>query len=224
MAGGACRSILARVTESPPRSKASASASASPEAPLVLASRSPRRSRLLTEAGIAFEAMPVDLDETPLAAERPEDTVHRLACAKARAGANRVAAGRWVLGSDTGVILGETLYGKPADPEDAVRLLQELLGHTHRVTTAVALAQPGGERLWTCAVSSQVTLREASLDEIRRYVATGESLDKAGAYALQGEGRRFVTSVVGSATNVIGLPVEETRALLAQAQRESATP
>ena len=188
--------------------------------PLVLASRSPRRHQLLREAGIAFEALPVDLDETPTPGEGAEATVVRLAREKALAGAERVAPGRLVLGSDTGVILEDRLFGKPTDAEDAVRVLETLLGRTHRVTTAVALAESGSGRVWSCAVSTEVTMREAPRDEVESYVATGEPMDKAGGYGFQGEGRRFVTRIEGSATNVIGLPLDETRALLERAERE----
>ncbi|MEM7411939.1 MAG: Maf family protein [Myxococcota bacterium] len=187
---------------------------------LVLASRSPRRHQLLAEAGIAFEALPVDLDETPVPGEGAEATVIRLAREKAQAGAERVAPGRLVLGSDTGVILDDRLFGKPTDAADAVRLLETLLGRTHRVTTAVALAESGSGRVWSCAVSTEVTMRAAPRDEVEAYVATGEPMDKAGGYGFQGEGRRFVTRIEGSATNVIGLPLDETRALLERAARE----
>ena len=102
----------------------------------------------------------------------------------------------------------------PTDAEDAVRLLRRLVGRTHSVITGVAVVDCADLRVWQCAVESEVTLRAAADAELRRYVATGEPLDKAGAYAIQGAGRRFMTLVEGSETNVIGLPIEETLALL----------
>ena len=190
-----------------------------PDPPLVLASASPRRRALLRGVGLDFEVRPADLDESPLPGERPADTLSRLAREKALAVARKLAAPpRLVLGADTGVVLGDTLFGKPRDRDDAVHLLSQLVGRTHEVITAVAVAEGAGERVWECRVTSRVTLREASRDEIAAYVAGGEPMDKAGAYAFQGEGRRFVRDVRGSMSNVIGLPMEETLALLARAR------
>jgi len=186
---------------------------------LVLASASPRRHALLRRAGVAFEARSAELDETPRAGETPRETLARLALAKALAVAAQIdGPGRLVLGADTGVLLGERLFGKPRDPADALDMLGQLAGRTHRVITAVAIAEGTGQRVWQCSVTSHVTLCFASRDDLARYVATGEPLDKAGAYAFQGEGRRFVSKVEGSETNVIGLPLEETLALLACAR------
>jgi len=123
-----------------------------------------------------------------------------------------------VLGADTGVVLDGELLGKPDDPAHAAELLGRLVGRTHFVVTGVAVAESVGARVWQCRVSSEVTMRTAAREEIARYVETGEPLDKAGAYALQGDGRRFVTGIVGSESNVIGLPVEETLALLEAAR------
>jgi len=182
---------------------------------LLLASASPRRRELLCRAGVTFEVCPADVDERVLAGEAPEPYAARLAREKALAIARRAgSASRFVLGADTVVVVGDRIYGKPADAEDAVRILCELRGLTHRVLTAVALARADGDLLRELRVESRVTLREASDPEIRAYVATGEPLDKAGAYALQGEGARLVLRVDGSRSNVIGLPLEETLALL----------
>jgi nucleoside triphosphate pyrophosphatase len=190
-----------------------------PYAPIVLASASPRRHALLTRAGVAFEARAADLDETPRQGEPPIETLARLARAKAVAVADAVAEpGRLVLGADTGVLLGDALFGKPRDPANALEMLLQLAGRTHVVITEVAIAQTGGARVWQCGVRSRVTLRAATRDELARYVAGGEPLDKAGAYAFQGEGRAFVSGVEGSESNVIGLPLEETLALLACAR------
>jgi septum formation protein len=186
-----------------------------PLLPLVLGSASPRRRELLTRARVSFEVMPADIDETPRIGEPPAELVERLALEKALAVARRLAGGvRLVLGADTIVVLGDAVLGKPADPEDAVRLLGQLLGRTHRVLTGVALVSTDGAASRTRVVESRVTMRAAGEAEIRAYVAGGEPLDKAGAYAAQGEGRRFIARIEGSESNVIGLPLEETLALL----------
>lgn len=188
-----------------------------PQAPLVLASASPRRRDLLTRAGVAFEVRPADVPEERAAGEPPGAFALRLARAKALA----VAAGmegspsRPVLGADTIVVVDEDVLGKPRDPDHAEELLGRLVGREHRVLTAVAVVAAG--RVFDVLVESTVRMRPATREEVQEYVATGEPLDKAGAYALQGEGRRFVEQVTGSETNVIGLPLEETLALLREA-------
>jgi septum formation protein len=183
---------------------------------LVLASASPRRRELLARAGVPFEALPAEIDERPHPGEAAEALVERLAREKAVAVARRVgpAPPRLVLGSDTVVVLDGEILGKPRDGTHAEALLARLSGRTHRVLTGVAIAASDRGAVESFVVASRVTMRAASADEIRRYVATGEPLDKAGAYALQGEGRRFVAAVEGSETNVIGLPMDETLALL----------
>lgn len=185
--------------------------------PLVLGSGSPRRRELLTRAGIAFEVLAAEIDEIAEIGEEPAAFALRLAREKALAVATRVGAAprRLVLGADTIVVIDADVLGKPTDPEDAVRLLSRLVGREHRVLTAVAvIASDRLEHAETRVVASRVSMRPASEEEIRRYVATGEPLDKAGAYAAQGEGRRFVERIDGSESNVIGLPIEETLALL----------
>ena len=186
---------------------------------LVLASASPRRRKLLEEAGVAFEVLPADLSETPLPGEEPGALARRLAAEKALAVARRLGATppRFVLGADTTMVSDEAVLGKPRDPEHAAELLGRLLGRSHRVLTGVAVLDTATCTPSATLVCSTVEMCAASQDEILRYVATGESLDKAGAYALQGQGRRFVRAVHGSESNVIGLPVEETLALLGQA-------
>lgn len=188
-------------------------------APLVLGSSSPRRRELLTSAGVAFEVQPADIDEQARPGEDPPALAARLAREKAHAVARRLgpAPPRWVLGADTIVVVDGDVLGKPVDAEDAVRLLGRLLGRTHRVLTGVALVESAGLATSGVVVESRVRMRDAEPDEIRRYVATGESLDKAGAYAAQGEGRRFIEAIDGSESNVIGLPLDETLALLRKA-------
>jgi septum formation protein len=187
--------------------------------PLVLASASPRRHRLLAGAGLAFEVMPADIDESARPGETPEGLVERLSAGKARAVAARLGAEppRWVLGSDTVVVLGECMLGKPRDPGHAVELLSRLVGRSHRVVSGVALLTSDGGFARIRSVESRVRMRPADEAEIREYVAGGEPLDKAGAYAVQGQGRRFVERIEGSETNVIGLPLDETLALLREA-------
>jgi septum formation protein len=166
---------------------------------------------------VAFEVRPADVPEERAAGEPPGAFALRLARAKALA----VAAGmegspsRPVLGADTIVVVDEDVLGKPRDPDHAEELLGRLVGREHRVLTAVAVVAAG--RVFDVLVESTVRMRPATRKEVQEYVATGEPLDKAGAYALQGEGRRFVEQVTGSETNVIGLPLEETLALLREA-------
>jgi septum formation protein len=187
--------------------------------PLVLASASPRRRELLASRGLRFEVVPPDVEETARAGERPQALVERLALEKALAVRARLPAlpRRFVLGSDTVVVLDGEILGKPRDAAHALELLSRLSGRTHTVWTGVAVAATGEGRPRVASVASSVTLRPAAEPELRAYVASGEPLDKAGAYALQGEGRRFVSRVEGSESNVIGLPLDEALALLAEA-------
>jgi nucleoside triphosphate pyrophosphatase len=181
---------------------------------IVLASRSPRRTQLLTMLGIPHEVAPADLDETPRGGEAPEALARRLAREKALA----VAASRpgaLVLAADTVVALGEEMLGKPESPAEAEAMLARLSGRRHRVITAVALAHAGGvgER---CDVT-QVTFRPLDPETIRTYVATGEPLDKAGSYGLQGYGGVLVERIDGDCFGVIGLPIRHVVDLLAEA-------
>jgi septum formation protein len=185
--------------------------------PLVLGSGSPRRRELLARAGVAFEVMPADIAEEARPGEAPAALAERLAREKARAVAARIGTSprRIVLGADTIVVIDGDVLGKPRDAEDAVRLLGRLVGRAHVVLTGVAIvASDRIDAAATRVVASRVAMRAATEAEIRRYVATGEPLDKAGAYAAQGEGRRFIASIEGSESNVIGLPIDETLALL----------
>lgn len=182
---------------------------------LVLASGSPRRRELLSGLGFTFRVESADIDETPRAGESPRGYVKRLAREKAHAVAKRIGdASLLVLAADTSVILGEEILGKPRDPEHARQMLGRLCGHRHVVLTAVAAA---GRHHDTRLVETAVTFREATPAEIAWYVDTGEPLDKAGAYAVQGRGSFLVSSLEGSPTNVIGLPLPETLQLLAAA-------
>jgi septum formation protein len=187
---------------------------------IYLASGSPRRRELLAQIGVRFRTIGVSVDETPLAGEAPDAYVQRLAVAKAEAGWRAVPGDAAsppapVLGADTTVVIDGTVLGKPADASDAARMLAALAGRTHEVLTAVALCDAAGTRLQTSR--SEVRLRAIDPDECRAYAATGEPLDKAGGYAIQGFGAVFVEALTGSYSGVMGLPVFETAALLRQA-------
>ncbi len=208
---------LAGVTHTDPTT---ASARAGPTRPqLVLASASPRRSRILSDAGIRFEIKPSTIEEETQAGESPAQLAERLATEKALDVARRIGPipARPVLGADTIVVLGNDVLGKPRDEAHAVELLSRLVGTKHQVMTGIALAWSDGQTTLSQVVTSDVEMRAASRQELVDYVALGESLDKAGGYALQGEGRRFVVGVFGSASNVIGLPLDETLALFERA-------
>jgi len=185
---------------------------------LVLASGSPRRRQLLAEAGIAVEVVPPQVSERAEPGEAPEALATRLATEKALEVARRIgpAPERWVLGADTIVVVDDAVLGKPDDAPHALELLERIVGREHRVITGIALVSSRSLRPQVRAVGSEVAMHAATRRELEDYVATGEPLDKAGGYALQGRGRRFVRTVVGSESNVIGLPMEETRALLGE--------
>jgi septum formation protein len=171
---------------------------------LLLASSSPRRSEILRMVSWPFEVFAVDVDETLNSNEAAEAYVERLALAKARAAAERHQA-MLTLGADTAVVIDEEILGKPRDPEDAQRMLNMLQGRWHQVLTGVALVSEGATK-----VSHEVTdVKFASMSEteIGWYVTTGEPMDKAGAYAIQGQGARFVEEISGDYFNVMGLPV-----------------
>ena len=171
---------------------------------LILASASPRRAELLRAAGIPFETLAVDLDETPLPGESAEAHVRRLAEAKARAALARQPEAL-VLGADTIVVLDGEVLGKPRDADDARRMLRRLAGRDHEVLTGVAFVSStasaidvGRTRVWFAPMT------EAEIDED---VKSGEPMDKAGAYGIQGLASRYVDRIEGSYTNVVGLPV-----------------
>ncbi|HET6438108.1 MAG TPA: Maf family protein [Anaeromyxobacter sp.] len=180
---------------------------------LVLASQSPRRRELLSALGIRLEVRPAETDEAVMSGELPRSYVTRLAREKARA-----VGGEVVLAADTAVVLGQEILGKPQDPADAARMLRALSGTAHEVLTAVCVRRnrPGPELERLALVSTEVRFRPLREEEIRWYVATGEPLDKAGAYALQGAGGALVESVSGSVSGVVGLPLVESLALLAE--------
>jgi len=178
---------------------------------IVLASASPRRQELLREIVDDFEVVVASVDEEALVHQDPEVTAQETARAKARAVA-KLRPGSLVIGGDTVVALGDEQLVKPIDEEDARRILRKLSGRTHQVITGICIVTPADER--TFSVSSLVTFRALSDEDILVYIATGEPMDKAGAYGAQGEAGKHIASIDGSVTNVIGLPVEEVRAAL----------
>lgn len=178
---------------------------------LVLASRSPRRVELLQRAGLDPVVDPADIDESPRAGESPREYAMRVATEKLHAVASRHRSAT-VVAADTTVDADGAILGQPVDDDDARRMLSLLSGRTHQVHTAVAVAHGGETR--TCLVTSLVTFRRLGPDRVEWYVRTGEPRGKAGAYAVQGLGVVLVAGVRGSLTNVIGLPVPETLALL----------
>lgn len=175
--------------------------------PLVLGSGSPRRRELLALAGLAFEVRVTDVPEEPLDGEAPDEHVRRLARDKARA-ASLSSPHALALGADTIVVEGGEILGKPRDRADAVAMLTRLSDRTHAVLTGFALAQDGNVRA-SSVVRTEVDFRALDAHEIDAYVATGEPLDKAGAYGIQGRAAAFVPAIRGSYTNVVGLPLVE---------------
>jgi septum formation protein len=202
---------------------------------LVLASASPRRSELLRNAGIAFVVQPAHVDERMLAGEAPEEYARRLAREKAQA-VSQQRPGETVLGADTIVVVDSDILEKPRDQADAARMLRLLSGRSHRVITGVCLIspllsrsgtsqpQPGvpdpqlpetrnlslpavDSKLETAFETTEVWMRDLSEEEIQEYVASGEPMDKAGAYAIQGIASRWIWKIVGCYFNVVGLPV-----------------
>jgi septum formation protein len=207
---------------------------------LVLASASPRRQELLRNAGISFTVQPADIDETPLAGEPPRECAERLAREKALAVCRTRPQDR-VLGADTIVVVDEIILGKPVDDDDAVRMLCLLSGREHQVITGLCLVgtvagghlpvvsesertelrsrpyeilRTDNRELRTASETTLVTMSELSEDEIREYVATGEPMDKAGAYAIQGMASRWIPRIEGDYSNVVGLPVALVYAML----------
>jgi len=187
---------------------------------LVLASASPRRQDLLRSAGISFTVQPADIDETPLPGEPAVAYVERLAQEKALA-VWKTRPNDLVLGADTTVVVNGTMLAKPAEAEDAARMLRLLSGRTHQVITGVCLAGPAqsiskeddqklraeNHDLRTFSEITLVTFFELSDTDIREYIATGEPMDKAGAYAIQGIASRWIPRIEGDYSNVVGLPV-----------------
>ena len=193
---------------------------------IYLASRSPRRRELLHQIHVNFEILlfrgglreDIDVSEDLMAGESPADYVQRVAQAKALAGLERVGSRRLlprpVLAADTTIELDGRIIGKPENAEHAEQILAQLSGRAHQVLTAVALVDLDQVEYQLCV--SQVRFRPLDAGEIRRYVATGEPLDKAGAYAIQGRAGMLISEMHGSYSGIMGLPLYETAALLAK--------
>jgi septum formation protein len=181
---------------------------------LVLASSSPRRQELLRNAGIRFEVQPADISEDPLPGEGAKECAERLAREKALAVA-RQRPHDCVLGADTVVVVDGQILGKPSDATDATRMLRLLSGREHRVITGVCLVVSG--RWSVASEATSVTMSEISEKEITGYVASGEPMDKAGAYAIQGIASRWIPRIEGDYSNVVGLPVALVWGMLRQA-------
>lgn len=193
-------------------------------ASIYLASRSPRRRELLDQIGVGFTLMSFrsgdradpEVDESPLAGEAAEAYVRRVALAKARHGQRLIGLRhlppRLLLSADTTLAVDGEIVGKPADAGEATAILRRLSGRSHQVLTAVALVE--GERVECVVSTSQVSFRPLDEAEIHRYVASGESMDKAGAYGIQGRAAIFVEQICGSHSGIVGLPLCETACLL----------
>jgi septum formation protein len=175
--------------------------------PLILASRSPRREAILRQLGVPHVVQPADVEESSAAGLPPREQAMVAAARKAAAIARQIPDGI-VLGADTIVVVdGDQVLGKPRSPEEAAAMLTRLMGRTHLVTTGMALIDVATGARSLSWEDTRVTMREAAPAEIAAYVATGEPLDKAGAYGIQGQGAVFVERIEGCYYNVVGLPV-----------------
>ena len=174
---------------------------------IVLASASPRRSELLSQVGIEFEVIPSNIPEEPLDGETPDEHVMRLSFEKASEVLRRVGDGSWVIGSDTVVIIDDEILGKPEDRADAISMLKKLSGREHRVITGYSIINSSSGKEIKKSVDTAVKFKTLTDDEISGYVDSGEPMDKAGAYAIQGLGSFMVEGIIGSYSNVVGLPV-----------------
>ena len=183
-----------------------------PHRRLLLASASPRRRELLARAGYTFDVVPSGVDEQRLVNESPDAFVVRIALAKATAVSSGSEDRRLVVGADTIVVVDGTILGKPLDTDDAISMLRRLSGRTHDVLTGVAIVSGGDRR--TAMATTRVTLVDLDDRAIGAYVETGESMDKAGAYGVQGIASRFVDRIEGSYTNVVGLPMTVVKRLI----------
>jgi septum formation protein len=184
-----------------------------PSRRLILASASPRRARILESLGLSFEVRPADVDESLLPGEGPRAAVRRLARRKALVAPRK--PDDCVIAADTMVVLGSRILNKPEDPEDARRMLKSLSGRAHTVMTGVSVAW--GQEVATVVDLTEVRFRKMDEGEIARYVRTGEPMDKAGAYHVEGGGAAFIKSIHGSPSNVAGLSVTSARRLLKRA-------
>jgi septum formation protein len=175
---------------------------------LILASKSPRRKHLLEQAGLKFSIIPSDFDESSVAMSDPASYVRTLAEFKAL-DISQKHADSWVIGADTIVLIDSHILGKPGSKDEAREMLKRLSGKSHQVLTGYCICCRGKKELFSETVKTKVYFKKLRLEEIDWYIETGEPLDKAGAYAIQGLGSFLVRSIDGSYTNVVGLPVCE---------------
>lgn len=183
---------------------------------IILASGSPRRRELMKQVGLDFQVITSDCDES-ITADSPEETAAALSAIKCSNVANNIksgkivpeeyASGYLIIGADTIVVLDGEVLGKPSDKEDAFRMLNSLSGRTHSVITGVTITDTGTDRTETFTSETKVTMFELSDQEIRNYIETGEPIDKAGAYGIQGIGARLIKEIHGDYYTVVGLPV-----------------
>lgn len=186
--------------------------------PIILASASPRRAEILNQLGLEFQVIPSDFSEViPKSSVFPEELVTELALHKASDVAGKLERGL-VIGADTLVVLGDTIFGKPSNPDEAVKMLAALNGKTHSVYTGLAMIQVSTDRTEIGYSETKVKFRKVTQEEIHSYVATGEPLDKAGAYGIQGKGGVLVEGIEGCYFNVVGLPVSKTVEMLSKFQ------
>jgi septum formation protein len=175
---------------------------------LILASKSPRRSELLVQAGLTFSVIPSDFDESTVPLSNPDTDVITLAESKAL-DISKKHPDAWVIGADTIVLIGRKILGKPASAKEAFDMLQRLSGKTHQVMTGYCICCKKKNRVFSESVKTDVRFKKLNDAEIKWYIQTGEPFDKAGGYAIQGMGTVLVRSINGSYTNVVGLPVCE---------------
>lgn len=181
---------------------------------IILASSSPRRRELLSTLGFAFDVMHPSADETVSGDETPEDFALRVSAEKAASVSGSLGEGAVVIGADTIVVVDGEILGKPEDPEEASSMLRKLSGKEHHVFTAFSIVKPKNEILHSEIVDTSVRVKPLAASEIEGYIKTGEPMDKAGAYGIQGIGSFMVRGIEGSYSNVVGLPVEELLAAL----------
>ncbi len=181
---------------------------------IILASASPRRRELLDQIGVSYQVQAADIDESPLLGEAPEAYVVRIAAGKSQHIWQQTRGVVPVLSADTSVVLNGMIMGKPSDKVDGLRMLKQLSGTAHKVFTAVSLR---ADQHWQAVNVTEVSFRILTAQEIEAYWQTGEALDKAGAYAIQGRAGQFVNHIAGSFSGVVGLPLFETAELLTKA-------
>ncbi|MBI5206161.1 MAG: septum formation inhibitor Maf [Candidatus Firestonebacteria bacterium] len=180
---------------------------------IILASASPRRRELLSQIGLKFKVYPASLIENKIIAQTPEKTVLKIALKKAKQ-VSELFLNEIVIGADTIVVYKNKILGKPENTQEAIEMLSLLSGNTHKVLTGIAIINKAKKIILNDFEKTYVSMRKINLKEIINYVRTGEPMDKAGAYAIQGEGQKFILNIDGSYSNVVGLPLEKLETML----------